>query len=134
MRLTLTSPASRYVITGGFGYLLNLVVLLGLIRLAGVDEYAALFPAYVANTASNFLLNRHWTFGAGTRSAAGDLMRYVVVAIVLLFWNYLTFFVFFSLVGLPDAIAQTCSILLGLPVGFTLNRRWAFAAAPSPPE
>lgn len=128
MNRVLRIEVVRYGIAGTIGYVVNLVVLLGLVRIAGVDEYTALFPAFVANTVSNFLFIRYWTFGgAADRHVQADALRYLVVVGVLLAFNYLTFYIYFTVFGLNDATSQTLSILCGLPVGFTLNRRWAFA-------
>lgn len=125
------SAAARYVVVGGFGYAVNLVVFAVAVRLVGLDEYVALAPAFVLNTLSNFLLNRWWTFGSRAPLGA-ELGRFTAVAALLLVTNYTTFHVFFSVLGLPDIAAQALAIVVGLPIGFTINRLWTFAPEVDP--
>lgn len=124
-RSLLTGPLAKYVVVGGIGYLVNLVAFVAGMH-AGLDEYAALAPAFLANTVSNFELNRRWTFSS-RGDACGQLGRFCVVAAVLLGTNYTTFHLFFSLLGLSSVAAQTLSIIVGVPIGFGLNRVWTFA-------
>ena len=121
------STAVRYLFTGTFGYLVNLVVLAGLVRGMGVDPYVAVGAAYVANTLFNYSLNRIWTFQSTSNDVRGEFARFMVVAVLLLVVNFATFHLFYGVFGLVEELAQTISILIGLPLGFTINRAWAFA-------
>lgn len=114
----------RYLVTGGIGYTVNLVVFAGAIA-ATVDPYVALLAAFLANTASNFVLNRYWTFG-GDAPLLQSLARYSVLALGLLALNYATFHGFHGIFGLPPVPAQGLAIIVGLPVGFLASRMWAF--------
>jgi len=107
------------------GYVVNLAAFAGAVAL-GVDAYAALIPAFLGNTWSNYELNRRFTFRS--RSArGGEATRYFVVGLACLITNYTTFHVLFSLVGIPAIPAQAMAVILGLPVGFFGSKLWAFA-------
>lgn len=118
---------ARYVVVGGFGYLVNLAVFGALVRVLDVNEYVALAPAFAANTVSNFLLNRWWTFSS-TEPIGGQLSRFMVVVVVLLVTNYASFHVFFAWFGIPDLPAQALAIIVGVPIGFIANRSWTYAS------
>lgn len=118
----------RYVLTGGVGYLVNLVAFASLIHVVGVSPYTALVAAFILNTTSNFMLNAFWTFQSRAPLAT-SLVRYGVVAVGLLVMNYASFHVLFAWVGLPSVPAQGLAIVIGLPVGFAASRAWAFRAA-----
>lgn len=129
MSAIFNSRLVRYVMVGGIGYFVNLATFWIAIELLSINPYVALIGAFVTNTANNFLLNRWWTFDGGTEGAAlGDFWRFMVVAFACLGWNYFTFFMLYSVAGIPEIPAQAIAVILGIPVGYIGSRSFAFAA------
>lgn len=117
----------KYLVVGTVGYLINIGLLASLTRGLGANPYLAVGVAYIANTVWNYVLIRTWVFRSTHNAVAGEVVRFLVVAGVLLVWNFCTFHVLYAVAGLPGEIANTMSIILGLPLGYALNRSWAFA-------
>ena len=57
----------KFGLVGGSGYLINLAVFAVLSGNLGVHHTVAAVGAFCVAVTSNFLFNRHWTFGAGRR-------------------------------------------------------------------
>jgi putative flippase GtrA len=117
----------RYVVVGGCGYVLAMVLYAGQVA-AGVSPYAAVPVAFVANGLFNFALNRAWSFPASGRPVRSELARFGVVALASLVVNYATLYLLYGVAGMPPVPAQALAIIVAVPVGFLGNQRWSFRA------
>jgi putative flippase GtrA len=127
------SPAShhpghqlvRYGIVAGCGYLLAIAFYSGELAV-GIAPYPALGIAFVLNGIFNFTLIRIWAFPPSGRAAKSDLTRFAIVAAVSFVFNYASFAVLYSVVGLGASTSQRLAILIAAPITFLLNRLWSF--------
>src|SRR3954470_2364539 len=100
MRLELQRPetafaGARFLMVGLVGLLTDAVC-----SQAGLPDAAARAMSLAAATAVTWLLNRAFTFGASSRSALAESLRYALVALGAQGLNYLLF------LGLRAAVPQ----------------------------
>jgi putative flippase GtrA len=123
----------KFAVVGGFGTIVNLVVLKTTLflwgRLVGdptfeVEIFASGLAFGVA-VVNNYLLNRWWTFRS-TGSFAGQFLKFFVVSVAGLGLNELAFWVCRGQLGLDVLISQCIAILCVLPFNFIMNKLWSF--------
>jgi len=120
-----TVQVVRYGLIAGCGYLLAITIYSGELAI-GISPYAALGVAFVLNGLFNFALIRLWAFPPSGRAIKSDLIRFAIVAAVSLVFNYASFAVLYSVIGLGASTSQRLAILIAAPVTFLLNRLWSF--------
>jgi putative flippase GtrA len=95
----------RFTISGGTGFLVNLVVLIALVELTGMRPVVASVGAFVCAFGVSFTLQKFWTFkDAGLTEAPQQATRYLVVALVNLALNALLMYLFTEVLHLFDAL------------------------------
>jgi putative flippase GtrA len=120
-----TVQVIRYGLIAGCGYLLAIAIYSGELAI-GIPPYAALGVAFVLNGLFNFTLIRIWAFPPSGRAVKSDLSRFAIVAAVSFVFNYASFAVLYSAIGLGASTSQRLAILIAAPVTFLLNRLWSF--------
>ncbi|WP_205696703.1 GtrA family protein [Conexibacter sp. SYSU D00693] len=115
----------RYLIAGGFGYVLGMSIYAALV-VGGAPAYPAVVVAFVLNGLFNFAVLRRWAFPATGRSVQSEFVRFWLVASVTLGANYASFALVYSALGVPAVPAQGIAVVMATPVGFLANRRWSF--------
>jgi putative flippase GtrA len=114
----------RFGLVGASGYVVNLVafwLLLG----AGIGYAGAAVGSFAVAVASNYALNRLWTFKADRAGVVDQGIRFVVIALLGLGCNVLLLHAFVR-GGLQPIVAQTVAIALVTPLNYAGNRLWAF--------
>ena len=81
---------------------------------------------FLLNGLFNFTLIRIWAFPPSGRAVKSDLTRFAIVAAVSFVFNYASFAVLYSAIGLGASTSQRLAILIAAPVTFLLNRLWSF--------
>ena len=111
-------------VVGASGYVVNLAVYTALLH-SGVHFRLAAVVSFVVSAASNYVLNRAWTFRAQRGHFAYQGVRFLVVSVVSLGANqvWLTLFVW---AGAGKIVAQAISIVLVMPLNFLGNKLWSF--------
>jgi putative flippase GtrA len=117
----------KFGLVGGSGYLINLAVFAILIETAGLHHVAAALGAFCVAVTNNFLLNRHWTFGAGEGHAGFQAMRFFAVSIAALTINLIALEALVSGTTLGDLPAQAIAVAIAMPFNFLGNKLWTFA-------
>ncbi|HEY6017986.1 MAG TPA: GtrA family protein [Gaiellaceae bacterium] len=115
---------AKFGVVGASGYVVNLAVYTALLH-AGVHFRLAAVVSFVVSAASNYVLNRAWTFRAQRGHFAYQGVRFLVVSVVSLGANqvWLTLFVW---AGAGKIVAQAISIVLVMPLNFLGNKLWSF--------
>ena len=115
---------AKFGIVGASGYVVNLAVYAALLH-AGVHFRLAALVSFVVSAASNYLLNRAWTFRSERGHFGFQGMRFLVVSVAALAANqaWLTLFVW---AGTGKIGAQAVSIVLVMPLNFLGNKLWSF--------
>lgn len=76
----LTAEATRFLIVGAIGFLIDTGVTYAAIHLAGFDPYLARLPAFLVAVTCVWAMNRSFTFGMSRESAhVGEWTRFVAV-------------------------------------------------------
>jgi putative flippase GtrA len=117
----------KFGLVGGSGYLINLGVFAFLSGNLGVHHLIAAVGAFCVAFCSNFLWNRHWTFGASDGHAGFQAARFFAVSVAALLINLA---VLEALVGgttLGDLTAQAIAVAVAMPFNFLGNKLWTFA-------
>jgi putative flippase GtrA len=119
----------RFCAVGASGYAINLAVYAALL-VGGVHYLAAAAIAFLVAGASNYLLNRTWTFCTSDAPVLGQGARALLVSALSLGANQLFLLVLVD-AGARHLAAQAVAIVLATPFSFVANKLWAFAAEPS---
>ena len=115
---------AKFGVVGASGYVVNLGVYTVLLH-SGVHFRLAAVVSFVVSAASNYVLNRAWTFRAQRGHFAYQGARFLVVSVASLAANqvWLTLFVW---AGAGKIVAQAISIVLVMPLNFLGNKLWSF--------
>jgi putative flippase GtrA len=119
----------RFCAVGASGYAVNLAVYAALLAV-GVHYLAAAAIAFLVAAASNYLLNRTWTFRASEAPVLGQGARALIVSALSLGANQLFLLVLVG-AGAGHLAGQAVAIALATPFSFAANKLWAFAGEPS---
>jgi putative flippase GtrA len=115
----------RFAIVGGLAsivYLALFAVLVGL----GVHYLVAGTIGYLTAIATNFAVNRHWTFGRGIRAIHVQAASFLLVQLLVGVVN-LSLLHGFVVAGVrPIILAQLLAAGLLVPVNFLASQRWGF--------
>ncbi len=117
----------KFGLVGGSGYLINLAVFAILTAGFGVHHLAAAIGAFCVAVTNNFLLNRHWTFGAGDGHAGSQAMRFFAVSFAALLINLAALEILVSEAGIGELPAQALAVAIAIPFNFLGNKLWTFA-------
>lgn len=119
----------HFVVVGGTGYVVNLIVFTLLTEGAGLNHLLAAVGAFVVAVTNNFLLNRHWTFrrqGSKESHAGFQAARFFTVSVVGLGVNLAILELLVSVAGMPELASQAIAVALATPVNFIGNKLWTF--------
>lgn len=113
---------AKFICAGAIGILPNLAVLNLVIRLGGSREVAVVM-GWLMSMTSNYVLNREWTFRAGSQPVLSTYLKYAIGALAGLGINV-------AVVGaLPTWNINLC-VLLGIAAGtifnFLMSQAWVF--------
>ena len=114
---------AKFLVTGAIGVIPNLLVLNLIVRLGGTRE-AAIVMGWLMSMTSNYVLNREWTFRAGSLPVLSSYVKYAIGVLAGLGVQV-------AVVHLLPTWNLNLSALLGIAVGTGFNylasRLWAFA-------
>jgi len=117
----------RFGIVGGSGYLINLAVFAVLAGSLDVHHALAAVGAFCVAVSSNFLWNRHWTFGAESGSAGFQAPRFFAVSVAALILNLAVLELLVASGDLGELTAQAIAVAVAMPFNFLGNKLWTFA-------
>ena len=114
---------AKFGAVGASGYVINLLVFAALL---GWGAHVAAAISFVVAAASNYVLNRHWTF-AHQRSHAGvQGARFFVVSLLAFGVNQLWLVLFIDVLDWQKVLSQAIAIVLVTPLNFLGNKLWSF--------
>jgi putative flippase GtrA len=117
----------RFVAAGAVCTLLQYLVLVLGVELAGADALPASGAGYLASAVLNYLLNRRYTFGGGVAHRMA-MMRFCVVVASGLALNLAGMRLLHGHLRWHYLYAQMLVTLLVLLWNFAWHRHWTFAA------
>ena len=115
---------AQFCLVGAVGYAVNLAVYAALLH-AGLHYLLAATCSFLVAVASNYTLNRHWTFRDRRAGVAAQGMRFFLISLASLGANLLVLHVLIT-VGLGKFVAQAVAIVLVTPLNFLGNKLWSF--------
>jgi putative flippase GtrA len=119
----------HFVVVGGTGYAVNLVIFTLLTSGADINHLLAAIGAFVVAVTNNFLLNRHWTFrrqGSVEAHAGFQAARFLTVSTVGLGVNLAVLAALVDGAGMGELPGQAIAVALATPVNFVGNKLWTF--------
>lgn len=119
---------SRFVVVGGSGYVVNLVVYAICVHPLGLDYRLSALVAFLVAVTNNFFLNRHWTFSARDGHAGFQAARFFVVSTTVFAVQLGILALLVEAAGLPEVPAQAIAIVLCTPLNFVGNKLWSFGS------
>lgn len=120
--------AGRYVAVGLSGYALQVASFAALVHYLDLHYPLAGLIAGLFALVSNFVLHRHWTFGAVDGAIGRQATSYAMISGVL-FAAQLAILALLVTAGMPHVPAEALSILAVVPVNFLAQRRYSFGSA-----
>ena len=117
----------KFGLVGGSGYLINLGVFAFLSGNLGVYHAVAAIGAFCVAVTSNFLWNRHWTFGPGEGLAHMQAARFLAVSVACLVINLVVLEAIVASSPISDLAAQAIAVAVAMPFNFLGNKLWTFA-------
>ena len=117
----------KFGLVGGSGYLINLAVFALLAGNLDVHHVAAAVGAFAVAVTSNFLWNRHWTFGPGNGPAHFQAARFFTVSLASLGLNLAVLQLLLVSSTLAELPAQAIAVAAAMPFNFLGNKLWTFA-------
>ena len=116
----------KFGLVGGSGYVVNLLIFALLTGVLDIHHIPAAVGAFCVAVSNNFVLNRHWTFGARQGHAGFQAARFFAVSLVGLAFNLALLELLVSSAGLAELPAQALAVALAMPVNFIGNKLWTF--------
>ncbi len=117
----------KFGLVGGSGYLINLGVFAILAGNLGIYHALAAVGAFCVAVTSNFLWNRHWTFGPGDGPASFQAARFFAVSLAALGLNLVVLEALVSSDATGALTAQAIAVAVAMPFNFLGNKLWTFA-------
>ena len=117
--------ATKYILVGAVSFGLDIAILSLCWHVLRMPLLLATSLGFWASFGVNFLLSRHWTFGAAHLSPGGQLKRYAVLVGV----NYLVTLLTVTALhraGLDVVVARTIVLAILTISTYILYRRWVF--------
>lgn len=115
----------RYLVVGGAGTLLHLLVMLAAVELLGLAVTWGAVLGFLSALLVSFVANYRWTF-ASTRSPVAALGRYTLVCVSGLLLNLLMMHGLVALLDIWYLTAQVAVIWVVPVINYLLNRYWSF--------
>lgn len=122
---------AQFCVVGAVGYVINLAIYASLLHV-GLHYLLAATCSFFVAVASNYTLNRHWTFRDRRAGVAAQGMRFFLISLASLGANLLVLHVLIRL-GLGKLVGQAIAIVLVTPLNFVGNKLWSFRHRPEPP-
>jgi dolichol-phosphate mannosyltransferase len=119
---------ARFGTVGAIGYVVNLALFAVCVHTVGIDYTVSAVIAWVVSVLGNFILNRHWTFGATRAHPFRQSIRVFTVSTLVFGFTYLVLVALVSGVGLAKVPAQAFAIGAGTPLNFLGQKLWSFKA------
>ena len=117
----------KFGAVGASGYAVNLVVFGLLAEGLGVHHLAAAVGAFCVAVTNNFLLNRHWTFGAGAGDSGFQGPRFLIVSVGALLINLVVLQLLVTAGDLSELPSQAIAVAVAMPFNFIGNKVWTFS-------
>ncbi len=118
----------RFGAVGASGYVINLAVFTAGIHLMGVDYRIASVLAFLVSVASNFWLNRHWTFDARHAHPVHQGARFFTVSLLAYAFSYVILIALVDGAGTSKVLAQAVAVAAATPLSFVGQKLWSFRA------
>jgi putative flippase GtrA len=119
----------KFGVVGGAGYIINLLVFAALTEGVGVQHIAAAVGSFCVAVTNNFLLNRHWTFGATEGHAGFQAARFFAVSVLALGVNLLLLYLLVDVGSAPELPSQALAVAGAMPFNYIGNKLWTFGEA-----
>ncbi len=117
----------KFGAVGGSGYVINLIVFAVLAKGLDVHHLIAAVGAFCVAVTNNFLLNRHWTFGAGEGDSGFQAPRFFAISIGSLLINLVALQLLVTAVHMAELPAQAIAVAIAMPFNFIGNKIWTFS-------
>jgi putative flippase GtrA len=116
----------RFLTVGASGFAINIALYALLVHPLAVPYVLAAVVSNAVALASNFVLNRQWTFEATHGRRRLQAPRFAVVSAGGFAVNLLILQLCVEAVGLPKLPAEVVASAVAAPVNFLGSRQWAF--------
>ena len=128
---------TKFAMVGASGVVVNLVVFNAtliawhlatgrpLSNLGLTADYVANALGFVVSVATNYYLNRRWTFRS-TGRVSSEFPKFLTVSVVAYVVNLGIFTVAHTVLDLRGNVSQLIAIACVMPVNFIFNKLWSF--------
>ena len=117
----------KFVLVGGSGYVVNLVVFTLAFEVGNLHHLVAATVAFAVAVTNNFWWNRHWTFAAREGHAGFQAARFFAASVGAFLFAAAVLELLVSGAGLPEVPAQAISVVAATPLNYLGNKMWSFS-------
>ena len=117
----------KFCITGGINTAVDYIVFTVLLKLCGVNVYAAQALGFACGTLNSYIINRSWTFNTSNRFFSRELIKFITVSLVALAASFLAMnrlLLWFP--SVDELILKLPIIAITVAINFILSRLWVF--------
>lgn len=115
----------KFGAVGASGYAVNLAVFALVFHGLGAHYRVAAVAAFLVAVSNNFVLNRHWTFGARDGHAGFQAARFFTVSVAAFAFSIAVLELLIA-AGIGELVAQAAAIVCATPLNFLGNKLWSF--------
>jgi len=116
----------KFSLVGGSGFVVNLGVYAFAYGVLALHYLTAGVLAFVVANASNYVINRYWTFARKGNPMLGEYGRFLAIGTAALAGNLVLLVLFVERLRLSELPSQAFAIALVTPVSFLGNKLWTF--------
>ncbi|MEM9328360.1 MAG: GtrA family protein [Bacteroidota bacterium] len=102
----------RFLLTGGSSFALDVLLLFGLVRLVNLHYLVSNLLAFTVVNLYNYVLSRHWVYGAGSRRLRMELLVFFLVVAVGLGINQIFLSLFYEVLGLDLLLSKSIATII----------------------
>jgi putative flippase GtrA len=116
----------KFAIVGAIGTCVDVVTLVFLKEVIGLDVYVANFFSFSLAVINNYTWNSRWTFGDQEKEHKRQIVQFVIISVVGLTLSEILLYFFHDIVHLHYLVGKCLGILIVLFWNFFANRFWTF--------
>lgn len=116
----------KFAIVGTIGTVVDVIILVILREIVGLNVYVANSISFTAAVLNNFTLNSLWTFGDQEKKPRRQIIQFFIVSVIGLALSQMLLFLFHDGLGLHYLVGKCLSIMIVLFWNFSANRFWTF--------
>ena len=116
----------KFGITGMLNTIIDFAVYTLLVSVFSAGLYFSQVISYCAGTLNSYIINRKWTFSTKNGFFSGELVRFLLLNICMMFLGMAIIYLGTQVLMLHALVAKLLSVCMVLIVNFLISNFWVF--------